>query len=369
MRAAVLLAAVDVAGDWPAELDRRRARAREIVAGAGADCLIVFGSHGHCEHFRYLTNFAPTLGDAWLVDAPSTTVAVLDFGWQLEEARRRSGIADWRARFTAAPLVAELLRGLAPSRVAVAGRDRLPVAAWETIADGFEALDVGPQLSRLRRSKSALELELLREASRLTDAALDVARAGARPGISERELAARIGQALGPEWSFTPTVMSGNDDPVPIREPTERRLAEGDTVMVDIGAAYEGYQADASRTFVVGEPSELQQRVWAAVLASYDAALAAVGAGVPCREVEAAGTRAAKAAGFRLAHRIGHGIGLATSFEWPDLAGSDERLEVGTTICIEPGIPFPGAGTMKLEDDLVVTEDGYELLTSSDRSL
>ena len=78
---------------------------------------------------------------------------------------------------------------------------------------------------------------------------------------------------------------------------------------------------------------------------------------------------ATEQAGFRLAHRIGHGIGLGTSFEWPDLAGDEEPLELGTTICIEPAIAAEGAGVMKLEDDLVVTEDGYELLTHSDRSL
>ena len=329
----------------------------------------MFGSHGHAEHFRYLTNFAPALGDAWLVDAAAGTTCVLDFGWQLEEARRRSGVEDWRARFGAAPLVADVLRASQPRRVAVGGLDRLPVAAWEQIRGDFDVVDVGPELALPRRCKSELELELLREAARLTDAALDVARAGAQPGMSERELAAEIGRALGPEWAFTPTVMSGNDDPVPIREPTERRIADGDTVMVDIGAAYEGYQADASRTFVVGEPSELQQGVWDAVLRSYEAALSAIRAGVPCRAVEEAGVRAAEEAGYSLAHRVGHGIGLATSFEWPDLAGTDEPLEVGTTICIEPGIPFAGAGTMKLEDDVVVTEDGYELLTFSDRSL
>ena len=78
---------------------------------------------------------------------------------------------------------------------------------------------------------------------------------------------------------------------------------------------------------------------------------------------------AASAAGYELAHRIGHGIGLATSFEWPDLANEQDELEPGVTICIEPGIAVAGAGVMKLEDDVVVTDDGCELLTHSDSSL
>ena len=357
------------AEEWRAELKQRRGRMRAIAAEHDCDAFLAFGAHGHAEHFRYLTNFAPALGDAWLVVAGETPVCVLDFDWQVEEARRRSGLEDWRARFGAAPLVAEVLRAAGPRRVAVAGLDRIPVKAWEAVVDEFEVVDVGAELARLRRRKSAVELQLLREAARLTDDALALARQEARPGISERELAARIGQALGPEWSFPPTVVSGNEDPIPIRDPTERRLTEADTVMVDIGAAYDGYQADASRTFVLGEPSAEQERVWAVVLDAYEAALAATRAGAPCRAVQDAGAAAAAAAGFRLAHRIGHGIGLATSFEWPDLAGEKEPLEPGTTICIEPSIAVRGAGVMKLEDDLVVTDDGYELLTSSDRSL
>ena len=154
-------------------------------------------------------------------------------------------------------------------------------------------------------------MELLREAARKTDAALDVARAEARPGVSERELAARLGQALGPEWAFPPTVVSGNDDPIPIREPTERLLEPGDTVMVDIGAAHEGYQADATRTFVLQNTNSEQRRVWDAVLRSYEAALEAVRSGTPCVLVHKAAARAAEGAGFSLAHRIGHGISVA----------------------------------------------------------
>ena len=359
--------------EWREELEARREAFWESVDEQDCDTALVFGAHGHAEHFRYLTNFAPSLGDMWLVwRRGSAPVCMLDFDWQVIEAQRRSGLEDWRARFGAAPLVAEVLAEAPPARLAVAGLERLPVKAWKTLRDRldeFEVVDIGADLGRLRRRKSPLEVEMLREAARLTDEALDVARAEAKPGVSERELAARIGQALGPEWAFPPTVISGNDDPIPIREPTERRLEQGDTVMIDIGAGYEGYQADASRTFVLGEPSPEQRRVWDAVLHAYEVALGAVRAGVPCRAVNEAGAQAVEESGFRLAHRIGHGIGLATSFEWPDLAGDEEPLEVGTTICIEPSLAVPGAGVMKLEDDLVVTGDGYELLTSSNRSL
>jgi Xaa-Pro aminopeptidase len=358
--------------EWPAELEARRTAVAAIVERNACEAALVFGSQGHGEHFRYLTNFAPVLGDMWLVAAEGRLVCVLDFAWQLEEARRRSGIEDWHGRLDAVEIVGEALAAARPERLAIAGLDRLPVTAWrrleERVGDA-EVVDVGAEVAQLRRRKSPLEVRLLREAARKTDEALDVARGEARPGVSERDLAARLGQALGPEWAFPPTVLGGNDDPIPIREPTERRLEAGDTVMVDLGAAHEGYQADASRTFVLGNTNAEQRRVWEAVSRAYDAAVAATRAGVPCVSLHEAAARAAEDSGYLLAHRIGHGIGLATSFEWPDLANEHAPLEPGVTICIEPGIAVPGAGVMKLEDDVLVTEDGCELLTHSERSL
>jgi Xaa-Pro aminopeptidase len=358
--------------EWREELERRRSAFREIVEAHECDVALAFGAHGHGEHFRYLTNFAPALGDMWCVMRSESFSCVLDFDWQLEEARRRSGLEDWHGRLGAVEVVCDLLEWARPKQLAVAGLERLPVTSYErmrTRLPDTEILDVAADVARLRRRKSELEVRLLREAARLTDEAFGVARAEAREGMTERELAARVGQALGPEWSFSPTVISGNDDPIPIREPTERRLEDGDTVMLDIGAAYEGYQADASRTLVLGEPSAQQREVWDVVLSAYDAACAQVRAGVPCAQVHGVAAEAVEGAGYRLAHRIGHGIGLATSFEWPDLFGEQEPLEPGTTICIEPSIAVRGAGVMKLEDDLLVTDDGYELLTNADRGL
>jgi Xaa-Pro aminopeptidase len=358
--------------EWREELEGRRVAFRDLVAANECEAAIAFGSHGHGEHFRYLTNFAPALGDMWCVLRGESFSCVLDFDWQLEEAKRRSGLDDWHGRLGAVEIVCDLLEWARPKRLAVAGLERLPVTSYERIRVRLpeaEIVDVAAELARLRRRKSELEVRLLREAARLTDEAFGAAREQARVGMSERELAARIGQALGPEWSFAPTVISGNDDPIPIREPTERRFAEGDTVMLDIGASYEGYQADASRTFVLSDASDLQRQVWDVVLRAYEAALEQVRPGMACIASHEVAARVVEEGGFQLAHRIGHGIGLATSFEWPDLANEREPFEPGVTICIEPSIAVRGAGVMKLEDDVLVTDNGYELLTNADRSL
>jgi Xaa-Pro aminopeptidase len=346
------------------------------VRRADADALLVFGSDGHAEPFRYLTNFQPILGSMWLLlGGDGAAFCAVDFHWQLEEARRRSGIADWHGAPGPVSAVIDQARGRGARRIAVVGLDRLPVTEWNRLREGLpgaELLDVTGELAFLRRRKSELELRCLREAATITDEAFETVRAELRPGLSEREVAARLGYVLrraSGEWAFTPCVVSGVDDPIPIREPTDRLLEEGDTVMVDIGGSWDGYQADASRTWVLGEPSEPQAQAWDVVVRAHAAAVERVAPGVPCAEVARAAADVVHAAGYELGHRIGHGIGLATSFEWPSLDHDDTPLEPGMTFCIEPGVYVAGAGNVKLEDDVVVTAGGCELLTDASREL
>jgi Xaa-Pro aminopeptidase len=271
--------------------------------------------------------------------------------------------------------VIERARGRGVRRLAVVGLDRVPMTEWERLLEGLpgtELLDVTGELARLRRRKSELELRCLRAAAAITDVAFETMRAELQPGLTEREVAARLGYVLrrnSGDWAFTPCVVSGVDDPIPIREPSDRLLAEGDTVMVDIGGSWDGYQADASRTWVLGEPSEAQARAWDVVVRAHAAAVERVAPGVPCAEVARAAADVVHEAGYELGHRIGHGIGLATSFEWPSLDHDDTPLEPGLTFCIEPGVYVAGAGNVKLEDDVVVTEGGCELLTDASREL
>jgi Xaa-Pro aminopeptidase len=355
--------------DWAPELDRRRARARQLLADAGCDVGLVFGCDRHGQSFRYLTNFEPVLGDMWLL-LDGGERCFLTFQWQIIEAQAASGIADWHGQFDPVPLVVEALHESGARRVGVIGLDRMPVPAFRALPG--ELVDLDEPFARLRRRKSALEVELLREAGRLTDAMLDEARARSRPGATETEIAAALAGvplAAGGDNSFEPTVISGVDDPIPIRRSIPRPLGPGDTVMVDVGATVQGYQGDATRTFVLGEPSREQQAGWDVVRRAYEAALELARPGVPCRELQRAASAIVEGAGFEVAHRIGHGIGLATSYEWPSLDTEEAPLEPGMTICIEPGVFAPGVGNMKLEDDLVITEDGCELLTHADATL
>ena len=248
----------------------------------------------------------------------------------------------------------------------------LVYAALQETVSGLPIVDLTAELAALRRRKSALELEFLRAAAHVTDRMLDLARERARPGVTENDLVAAVSSIpleVGGGLSFEPSVVSGVDDPVPIRRPTDRPLQVGDTVMVDIGAEIDGYQADATRTFVIGRASGRQIAAWDVVRRAYEAAVALARPGVPCRELHRAAGAVITEAGFTVEHRIGHGIGLATSYEWPSLDTEESPLAPGVTICIEPGVYARGVGNMKLEDDFVITSDGCETLTSSDATL
>jgi Xaa-Pro aminopeptidase len=365
----------DEAGAWREELDGRRARARELTAAAGAEALLVFGCDRHGQGFRYLTGFEPVLGDMWLLLDDNRAACVLTFQWQIVEARAASGIERWDAAFDPVALVVSAIREAGWRRVALAGLDRLPAPAYAAIQEGIAGLslvDVGPALAVLRRRKSTIEVQRLRAAAHVTDRMLDVARERARPGVTENEIVAAMSTIpieVGGGLSFGPSVVAGVDEPIPIRRPTDRPLRLGDTVMVDIGAEIDGYQADATRTFVIGPATERQLEAWDVVLRAYQAAVALARPGVPCRELHRAGSAVISDAGFTVEHRIGHGIGLATSYEWPSLDTETAPLEPGMTICIEPGVYSRGVGNMKLEDDFVITPDGCEVLTGSDATL
>jgi Xaa-Pro aminopeptidase len=358
--------------EWADEIARRRLAFRRVVDENGCDAALVFSAQGHNQTFRYLTNFTPVLGDMWAVVGPSDPIdCVVNFAWELDAARALPPGDRGTGGFDAVPAVAAAVAEARPARVGVDGFDRIPLRAVEAIraqAPDVELVDIGSPVAALRRRKSPLEISLLREAARIADAAFDSIRAGLREGQSEHEIAASLGvvvQGHGAAWAFPPCVQADFEQPVIIRMPSEKRVSAQDSVMLDIGPEWDGYQADAARTYVIGEPNELQQRAWDAVRRAHEAALAVTRPGTPCRDVDRAARDVIEGAGFTLRHRIGHGIGLATSFEWPSMDTETAPLEPGMVVCIEPSVVEPGAGTMKIEDDVLLTDDGFELLTRS----
>ena len=285
------------------------------------------------------------------------------------------GVVSWRDGEDPYVLVREALKG-ADGRVAVE-KEHLTVKAAESLQamiGRLELVDAAGEIRKLRRTKNAAELEKLRRAAAITDEATAGIFGRLRVGQSELEVASMLAAAInaaGGTLSFETLVQFGPHSALPHHSPSERRLEPGDLVLLDFGAAYEGYRADTTRMAVAGEPTERQLAIHATVLEAHDAAISALRAGVTAGDVDEAARRVIREAGLAdsFFHRTGHGLGLE-AHEEPSLdPGSMTVLEAGMVATVEPGIYLPGWGGVRIEDDVVVEAQGSRLLTQSSRAL
>jgi len=352
-------------------LDRLRAwmEAREAGAAVLTDPVSI----------AYLTGFASNPHErlmALVVRGPRAVLVVPSLEAD-SAAAAASGVtvSAWRDGEDAWAPVAAALDG-AGGTLAVE-MDHLSLARWERlrgIAPGARPVDAGAEVRRLRARKTAAELARLEEAARLTDAVTERALEELQAGRSELEVAAAIDHAIaaaGARPSFDTIVQSGPNSAQPHLRPGDRRLAAGDLVLLDFGAASGGYRADTTRTLVMGEPDGRQREVHALVLAAHDAAVAAIRPGATVGGVDEAARAVIRAGGLADAfiHRVGHGLGLE-AHEDPSLdPGGDAVLEEGMVVTVEPGVYLAGWGGVRIEDDVVVEAGGARLLTRADRAL
>jgi Xaa-Pro dipeptidase len=297
----------------------------------------------------------------------------------LDEEKAHAQTADvvivaWRDGEDPYQLVARALAGAVEVGVE---KDHLSLHAAEVITSrsgASELVDVGPEIRRLRLVKNAAEIEKLARAAAITDEAFVKVLARMHSGQSELEVAFLFASAigeLGARLSFDTLVQSGPNSAMPHGEPSGRKLSHGDFVLLDFGAAHEGYLADSTRMAVVGEPGARHREIHDVVLRAHDAAIAAVRPGVTTGEVDAAARSVIEAAGYgkQFFHRVGHGLGLE-AHEGPSLdPGSRTVLEAGMVFTIEPGVYVSGFGGVRIEDDVVVEEGGCRVLTKADPSL
>ena len=229
--------------------------------------------------------------------------------------------------------------------------------------------------------KDSYELTTLRRAGQLlSNATRDILRAVAA-GRTERDLALdidwRLRKAGFERTAFETIVASGPNAALPHARPTERILSEGDLVVLDFGGVYDSYCVDLTRTVSIGPASARARQVYAAVLNGHDQALAAVRPGASRFAIDEAARTVLEQEGMGTAfgHGTGHGLGLEVH-EDPritrrrtDVDSRDEGLAAGMVFTIEPGAYFPGWGGVRIEDDVVVTADGVELLTDATTAL
>lgn len=235
---------------------------------------------------------------------------------------------------------------------------------------------VGGLVRQQRMVKDEDELELLRQACSATDQALDRVLPLLRPGLTEREIARWLDDALrdltGEPAGFETIVASGPNSAVPHHDPTDRLVAKGDLLKMDFGGQVHGYHADMARTVVVGGPAaDWQQEIYVAVAAAQAAGRDALHPQALAVDVDAAARKVIDDAGWgeQFGHGLGHGVGLLIH-EAPFLGQtSADRLDAAVPVTVEPGIYLAGRGGVRIEDTVVVHSDRVETLTNTTREL
>lgn len=259
--------------------------------------------------------------------------------------------------------------GVEPTQMRVLEWSLLSAAAQIKQASALETI------ATLRMCKDASELAAMRKAVRLAEDAFAHILEELRPGITERQacslLVSRMLQAGAESTAFDPLVQAGPSASNPHGASGNRVLQAGDGVLFDFGLVVDGYPCDITRTVFLGEPKPELKKIYEVVQAANAAGRAAVKPGAKAEDIDAAARAVIDAAGYGefFTHRTGHGLGLEIH-EPPYLwAGNTLVLEAGMTFTVEPGIYVPGLGGVRIEDDVVVTEDGGESLTSFERGL
>ena len=338
-----------------------------LLAERGLDRMLV----SDLVNVRYLTGFGGTNGAC--VCGEDVRLFLTDFRYT---ERAAAEVEGWDVLTVEGDWLASLAEHLA-GRVGFED-DHVSVRTLERLrgklAEGVEPVPVGGMVEKLRRVKDAEELAAIAAASELAD---DVWRWSLERGLAgrtEREVArateARI-RELGADPSFPAIVAAGPNGALPHAEPGERKIGPGELVVFDMGAKLDGYCSDGTRTFATGEPGEEARAVYEVVREAQAAALGAVAAGAGGGALDSVAREVIEAAGHgdRFGHGLGHGVGLEVH-EAPRVSQrSEDVLEPGEVVTIEPGIYLPGELGVRIEDLVVVTEEGCRNLSGVPKEL
>ena len=331
------------------------------------DCLLVT----NLVNVRYLTGFTGTNG---------ACVVTRDERLFLTDSRYVEQARQQVPEFEQLEASRELLGDLAAWLRGRAGFDDAHVSVRahrllsEKVGEGVELVAAAGVVEGLRAVKDAGELSAIRAAVEVADAAYEELRADGLAGRTEREVARSIIRFLedrgADEVSFRPIVAAGGHGALPHAMPRDVEIPRGVLVVVDLGARLDGYCSDCTRTLATGPLDDREREAYEGVLEAQEAALDAVRAGADCRAVDAAAREAVKArVGVGFDHGLGHGVGLEVH-EGPRLAPSAEgALEAGNVVTVEPGVYVPGEFGIRIEDLVVVTDDGCEVLTGFPKEL
>lgn len=348
----------------------RRDRFWKLLRDTGVDAFLV----SHELNVSWLTGF--TGDSSWLLVTASKTVIISDSRYETQIAEECPGLEMIirRTDQKVSDLACGMVNSLKTKRLGVEGHV-VTIETRDTLAGGLASAEIVPISMRieneLRSIKDAEEIAETRKAVMIAGRGLDFLRATLRPDQTERDVAYELEHAMrkigAAGVAFPAIIAAGDRAALPHYRPGDRQVGDHDHLLIDWGAQmHSGYKSDLTRTLVFGKPSTKFAKIYNTVLEAQKRAIALIRPGAKCGDVDKAARSYIADQGFgkRFGHGLGHGIGTFIH-EQPRFApGSTTELKPGMIVTVEPGIYVPGWGGVRIEDDVLVTKDGCEVLSA-----
>jgi Xaa-Pro dipeptidase len=349
----------------------RRVRAQEEMARRGMSALIATPG----VNFQYLARYNPGRSErliALLLPAAGEPVVVTP-SFEVERVRRGTGFTDlrgWDESEDPFALVARVVGAWRRSGLRIALEPSTEYQTYlrlQRALSGHRIENGGPLFERLRIIKQPEELSAIREAVRITEEAIAATFASLREGQTDREVAGVVSREMSQRGAQGGgLVQFGPTSALPHGGTENRRLVADTAVLIDVGCRVEGFTSDVTRTQWFGDVApERFRQVYNTVHRAQTAAMTLARPGIPCQELDRAARAVIREAGFGefFTHRLGHGMGM-DGHEHPYLVeGNRQALEPGMVVTVEPGIYLPNEWGVRIEDDCVMTESGFEVMS------
>jgi Xaa-Pro aminopeptidase len=343
-------------------------RLRTKMADLGLDGMLITDPLNR----RYLSGFSGTAG--WLLVTGQKTMLAVDFRYYERAEREAPAWEQFRVTGTYPDGLIGMVDQVGVHRLGVEG-DHLTVTAYEELRAKLPEIDLVPVENaalQLRERKDEGEVASIRAAIACADQAFAHLCQVIRPGMTEKEVAweleSHMRQHGATSTSFEIIVGSGPNGAMPHATAGDRRIEEGEPIVMDFGARVDGYCSDITRTVCLGQPDKEYEAVWQLVLQAQRAVEEALQPGMTGKDADAIARRVFAEAGYQdeFGHGLGHGVGLAIH-EAPRLSPrSDEvTLEPGMVFTVEPGLYLTGWGGVRIEDIVALGETGAEVLTQA----
>lgn len=354
-------------------LERRIERIRALMAARNLDALLV----SDIANAFYLTGFTGSTAAAVVTGEACHVLVDPRYTVQARSECVASSVVEYVGRSTIAA-VGELLNDLKPRRLGYEA-DQLTVSTYRDLRSRTDSAtafrSTGGLVETLRRVKDAGEIELIRRACGIADAAFASIVQEIEAGMSEKGVALLVDSTLrrlgADKEAFETIAASGPRAACPHASPTDALLESGVLLKLDFGARYSHYNSDITRTICLGQPSARQKEIYGIVLDAQLKAIDAIALGKAGKDIDAVARDhiAAKGYGDNFGHGLGHALGILVH-DGPAFSRTSEVvLEPGMVVTVEPGIYIEGWGGVRIEDDVLVTESGAEILTHSTKEL